>query len=135
MFSVLSGEELERLSSNAPLYSRSDIAIIIVECDDIASRVISRTNEILKIVIGSELTPDDTVEDWSDELPFWSVDACSRDLTIEESKEMMRTPEGVQQLSQIWTIDGFIYWFRPEQRSWFWWDAVLIDTNIFQVHL
>ena len=31
--------------------------------------------------------------------------------------------------TELWTLDGWLHWFQPEERIWYWWDEVARDDH------
>ena len=130
-------QEIRRLSFGLSDNESSELfkTEIIARCSGNSSEVLEKTKEVLKIVINCELSFDDPVDDWEAVLPKWFVDACSPEISKEEAEELIKTGQGFETLSNMWTVSGFIYWFRPDQRSWYWWDGVTKDLNTLKIYL
>lgn len=127
-------DELKRLNSNGIEDNyKGFIAEIIADCAGNASDVLQKTKDVLKKIIDCELSFDDPIDDWRVILPEWFINACSSEITKNEAEEILRTPQGYELLANRWTISGFIYWFRPEIRSWYWWDGIIKDQNILLI--
>ena len=125
--------ELARLSSgeNVDVDTTSLMdATICVTCDGDARHVLERLKEVLHCAITAG-----GGEDAETLLPEWFVASCSSELSDGEVETMLRSPAGFERLSHIWTPNGFSYWFRPDQRSWYWWDGRVIDPDTLHIEL
>lgn len=110
-------------------------AEIIVSCRGNAPEVLKRTKEILRQVLTSNLELDSPIDEWEKRIPTWFLDSCVSEPTGSEIQELLKTEKGFDALSNMWTLAGFLYWFRPELRSWYWWDGVLENSNILIIKL
>ena len=125
-------EELSRLGNdNAPEpvpkgYLTSEI---LAHCPENAPVVLDRVKELLRTILNSELSFDDKVEDWKALLPEWFLQSCREELPDETVAAMLRTEAGRRELSQHWTVDGFLYWFSTENRYWWWWNGGFWDVS------
>lgn len=129
-------EELNNLMSlTKDSNSHGLTADLVVLCNGNAPEVLERCKDVLKKVIGSELSYEDSVDDWSALLPEWFVEACADEISREEADKILATPEGFAILANRWTVKGFIDWFRPEDRSWFWWNGKVKDSNTLMIQL
>jgi|SRR5580765_6621861 len=123
-------EELKRLNGEPVLIEKGQLVVnFIVKCDGDASDVLRRAKEVLIRIIDCELTFEDSVEDWKAVLPEWFVNIASPELTRQEAEKLLSTPQGYEILARSWTVSGFIHWFRPEMRSWYWYDGEVRDRN------
>lgn len=129
-------EELKRLSFGvSEVQTEGFIVEILVTCDGNASEVLQKTKEVVKRIIDCELSFEDSVDDWKSILPNWFVEACSPEITKEEAEKLLETSRGFEALANRWTVSGFIYWFRPEEKSWHWWEGKIKDSNTLIVQI
>jgi hypothetical protein len=91
-----------------------------LKCNGDAKEVIDRIRAVIKRVVDCELSFDDPLDDWRALLPKWFIDHCASEITRAEAEELMRTSTGYAELSTRWSLSGFLHWFRPEMRSWYW---------------
>jgi hypothetical protein len=129
-------QELERLyGTGQNEVGNNLISELVVTCDGNAPEVLNKIKDVLKTIIGSELTVYDSIDDWKAILPEWLVASFSSEITKEEAKEILSKPNGQALLADRWTINGFLFWFRPEERNWFWWDAKVKDSNTLSIQV
>jgi hypothetical protein len=78
------------------------------------SVVVGRSTDVLRVVLERSRAWPPPAE-WRRLLPVWFVDACAPDASEQQG---------------AWTLDAWLYWLEPEQRSWFWWGAELTDSGV-----
>lgn len=87
-----------------------------------ADMVVDRCREVLVAVLDHRELPDAQVDLWAEVLPGWllaeflpegGVDLVHRERA--EAAEEGRVPR--------WMGSFWLYWFRPMNRDWYWWDA------------
>jgi hypothetical protein len=94
----------------------------VVEAPDPAG-VIARVTEVLRVVLERSGQTWPSLDEWRRVLPGWFVAGFA--------------PERSGQEQDGWTLEAWLYWLEPEQRSWFWWGAehradrveVLVDVD------
>ena len=52
-----------------------------------------------------------SLERWKGILPAWFAGACLDDALVQSC------------ILDRWSLRGWLHWFRPENRKWFWWGA------------
>lgn len=99
-------------------------------CAGDAPQVLQRARDILAIINARTLATWPTSGEWRALLPQWFLSACAPSKTKEESDRFMawwRTlpPEEQARVEreEAWSLDAWLYWMTPENRSWTWWDA------------
>lgn len=135
---------------------------IIAVCPGNATDVLNRCREVLEAVIVNTRKPWLADDVWHRILPVWFVNQCKEDELREEEtvrdvawhvfqeqgmpaslafirghqKEFDQLKrEEAEHWDDPWTLSGWIYWFRPEERWWFWWDAKIPDEDALHVEL
>lgn len=135
---------------------------IIAVCPGNAPDVLSRSREVLEAVIANTRTPWPTLDDRRRILPAWFVkqgkeEELQEEETVRDVAWRVFQEQGMpaslafirghqkefDQLKQEeaehwhdpWTLSGWIYWFRPEERWWFWWDAQIPDADTLHVEV
>ncbi len=73
-------------------------------------------------------------------LPSWFVQACAPE---ESEAERARWLQWWRQLddadraraadARTWTLDDWLFWMRPEERQWYWWDSQILAPDHGQV--
>jgi hypothetical protein len=76
----------------------------------------------------------------SEYLPSWFVSECASEQSPEELEQWLawwKTLAPHEQLraeeSQRWSLEDWIYWFKPENRQWYWASARKIDPNTLDI--
>lgn len=96
--------------SNTPSIGLATFTIL---CDGNASEVLNRARSVFSTVLRN---PDRTYLDmpfWLDTLPSWFVSANDDE----------------------WTVDGWLFWFLPQERQWYWWRADCTDGQTIVVQV
>ena len=69
-------------------------------------------------------------EEWPRLMPDWFVRACAPEPTEEEAatwlarwRRLSPEQQAREEASLAWTLLNWVYWFRPEDREWCWWNA------------
>jgi hypothetical protein len=99
-----------------------------VHCPQNAIQVLERSKEVLEAVITNTSNPFPSDTEWGSILPNWFVEECNNEVKQKHNVEQIRQ-------SDIWTVSNWIYWFRSENRYWFWWDAVIISDKLIELDL
>lgn len=112
----------------------------LARCPGDAPAVLARALEVMRIVNRHSMGDWPTDDAWRALLPGWFVDRCAPEMTREESEAWMaqwrQLPPDEQSAMRRrtgWSLDGWIYWFVPTNRHWYWWDAKVIDPNYVAV--
>ncbi len=108
----------------------------LARCAGDSGTVMKRAKEVLMLVNerGAGEWPADA--QWPELLPNWFVDRCAPAQTQEEAetwlawwKALPPEEQGRVEQQKAWSLDDWLYWFLPENRAWFWWDAVAVDVD------
>jgi len=69
-------------------------------------------------------------------LPKRFVQACAADMTRSEADAWLAhwqqlSPEAraQEEKSRVWSLANWLHWMSPSERTWLWWDAVILDKN------
>jgi len=107
-----------------------------VDCYGNAASVLRRCKEVLRAIDGNSGSIWPTVDEWRQILPEWFVVMCAKELSQEENEQWLdwwrklRPEEQTQvEAKKKWSLAGWIYWFKPEHRQWYWWDAEVKSEN------
>lgn len=103
---------------------------------------LDRTKEVLRTV----LTPGEhgwrTAEEWADELPCWFVDRCAPESPAGQRSEWLTwwrnlDPSGRSEAAerQAWSLDDWLFWLQPEERTWYWWDSRIAGPRAVEIIL
>lgn len=107
-----------------------------VKCSENASSVLDNCKEIMRIVLRETENKNLALEEWMLILPNWFVKGCSKEMTEEEIAHRVTLPiEERVRLSEEegWSLSDWLYWLKPEQRQWYWWNSEIIDSNTFKI--
>jgi hypothetical protein len=125
--------ELRRLrdgagTSESP--SGSGTETFIVACRGDAQQVLSKVREVLSIVAADTYPDWPSDEQWMELMPEWFIARCVPPKSKDESERRLEWRRALpwpvrRRLAayEKWSFSAWIYWFQPENRFWFWWDA------------
>lgn len=121
--------------------SGAGIARFVVSCNDVPS-VLNLAKEVLTIVNNHSTQSWPSLNEWSDMLPSQFVDGCLPELTETEREKQTQRWDALayeEKLAEAshddkWTLSSWLSWLEPEEREWFWWDAILFDEPINNSH-
>jgi hypothetical protein len=115
-----------------------------VRCDGDAAAVLARCREVMAVVLEHSDGEWVSDEQWRDLLPAWFVEVSAPDPTPEETQELMARRAAMAsderrafdaERSQRWSVGAFVSNFDPEERTWYWWSAEVINDDGFQILL
>jgi hypothetical protein len=102
-----------------------------------AAEVLARCKEVMRIVLTQDVERWPTDEEWKFLLPDWFVAACADEDTVRQKTqrwfELSEEERAAATASDVWSVEAFVYWFLPEERQWFWWDASILDANTVEI--
>lgn len=109
---------------------------ILAECKGNSRDVLSKAKAVLLEVDHAAIGHWPADREWRDVLPDWFVHRCAPELTQEEAEELQRrrrelSPEERARVEKDWTwsLLNWLYWFQPENRTWYWWDAMELSPD------
>jgi hypothetical protein len=134
--------EMRHIASG-PLPGDRPVGVILLRLEAVTSNqsreVLSRAREVLTAVLANGAKAMD-LEAWRQALPRWFVERSAPEQTRAEAEEWLawwRTlppaEQGAADARRDWSLDDWLYWFEPEQRSWYWWDARPLDESTVEV--
>ena len=64
-------------------------------------------------------------------LPDWFIAASAPEMTADEADAALAVSreDQIKHQDDPWPVSNWLYWFEPELRSWWWWDAQRIGEN------
>ncbi|TNL00887.1 hypothetical protein CYD30_28485 [Kosakonia cowanii] len=138
---LLERERLKNPPQSTDKATGVGIARFIVSCTDV-SLVLGLAKEVLITVNDYSTQNWLSLDEWSNVLPSRFVDCCSPELTSEERKERMQNWQELSYEEKLkeasndneWTLSSWLSWLEPNEREWFWWDAVLFDEPLNNSH-
>ena len=99
-----------------------------------AAEVLLKVKTVLRIVDEVTLKGWLSHEEWEQRLPDWFTAKCVPPLSQEEAarrlawRKSLSADEQTQVLREMdWSLRNWLYWFEPDRREWFWWDAKALD--------
>ena len=111
-------------------------------CAGDAGAVLARAREALDPVLshlGGRWPAD---EEWPRVLPDWLVRASAPEPTDAEAKAQLARWQRLSQDEQAreaataaWTLLNWVYWFCPEDRQWWWWNACVQTPDVALVEV
>jgi len=91
-------------------------------------------------VVSNIREPLPAYDEWVAILPDWFVAACGPEVSKEEANEWLRRWEAADADERLeirttgsWRVTGWVYWFRPENRSWYWRAGLVENPNQYRV--
>ena len=93
---------------------------VVVRCPGNAKAVLVGARQVLDAILFQDSADWPSDERWRRLLPGWFVAACAPEPPSAAGDDR-------------WTVSGFTYWFKPEEREWYWWDATLQDASSLEV--
>ncbi len=108
----------------------------IAQCDADSWQVLSKAKTVLTELdqVAIEDWPPDST--WCEVLPDWFVAQCAPEPTREESEALLKSwrvltweEQARFEREDIWPLSSWLYWLKPENRKWFWWDAAELDAD------
>lgn len=111
-----------------------------VHCHKNSDSVLQKSKEILEVILRESTERWLTENEWLAVLPSWFIEEFSPEKSDEENEEWLkrwRTLPLDEQDRAVredkWTLQNWLYWLHPEQREWFWWDGLVINTNLLRI--
>lgn len=132
-------EELARLVGQQLALDRPVGKILVtfnVHCAANAALVLSRTKEVLRTVL--EVDPSDwpSIDEWRCRLPGWFLERSADDSSTPDAGRKWHLPFLKRsQTKRRWPLEAFLFWFTPTERAWFWWNASIENSNLFQIEV
>lgn len=99
-------EELTRVREGEPGSAPGDHDALLAPGADLG-----RARQVMVAVLEHSGGEWPSLERWKQILPAWFVEACLDDALV-QSCSLDR-----------WSLRGWLHWFRPENRGWYWWGA------------
>lgn len=103
---------------------------VVASCNGGADQLLERVRDVLRTVIDHQAPEWPSTTTWRTLLPSWFVEACADEMSPSETEAWLswwRSLPTEQQAAAMndmrWSLADWLYWFEPEQRQWFWWDA------------
>ncbi|MCG7537914.1 hypothetical protein [Pseudoalteromonas sp. OOF1S-7] len=111
-----------------------------VRCNGDAAQVLDRAKEVMLTLLSCTKGKCFQYIKWTNALPSWFVQCCGRELSSDEleeylSKWRLLSPEEQEKMEneQDWSLDDWLYWLEPEQRTWYWWSSNRLNDDLFEL--
>jgi hypothetical protein len=101
--------------------------------------VLERVRSVLEVVV-SEAGTSGGSKTLKPLLPRWFLDASGPERSRKEAEEYLsqlnRLP--AEERARVerearWSLSDWLYWFGPEERYWYWWDAAVEDDSTIRI--
>jgi hypothetical protein len=114
-------DELERIRDWVAPRGQPDGLIVTLnaETSEDSREVLARVESALTAVLQHNAGEWPSLEQWREYLPPWLVARFADETTNDEE----------------WTLAGWTHWFKPSERSWYWWRAHAIDRQHLSVEV
>jgi len=129
--------ELRRLDNGPTIGERPrglGTVRFLVRCPIGTNEPLRKVKEVLRIVDVATLSGWPTRVDLAPCLPEWFTSTCIAETTPEEANRWLawwkNLPPDEQTRAEIekdWSLNNWLYWMKPENRQWFWWDAKVLE--------
>ena len=124
---VTNQAELERLQHmpNTSMKPAPGMRVrLVARCPGNAADVLRKCKEVLVLVLQQDVNNWPSIDEWRSLLPSWFVRQSEEEVSSEKAEQRLRLSlEERIELSKKWSVSAFVYWFQPNDRYWFWWDA------------
>lgn len=127
------------LPGEAP--SEAGLTGILVTSDD-PETLVSRCREVMLTIVSHSAATWPDPSAWQRRLPGWFLEKCPPDNMRETNEEWLnrwheQSHEGRVRMEReaSWTLDNWLFWMKPENRLWSWWDAVLENPNQVRIQV
>lgn len=112
------------------------IAEVNVVCLGDAAEILSRCRNVLTLVLTRSKDTWPSVAEWSRILPKWFTEACSGEIDpAEQEAEIARVKSLPMEEGMMapWSIGVWTGAFNLNWRSWFWWNAEIVNDDHLRV--
>ena len=114
----------------------------VVVCNGNAVAVLETATAVMRVVcLGFSQGFKDEIN-WRSVLPVRFSGACAKEMSPEESERWLKRWQSLsdqereeEERNRTWSLDNWMYWMDPRERSWQWWDAVIVSPDRINVSL
>lgn len=108
----------------------------VVRCPGNAETVLSKTKEVMEIVLRyrAEDWPSDA--EWPSLLPAWFIAASAPERSHEQHERDLEAWKKLSHEKRVeaarterWSPLEWVFWLHPNERCWWWWDASVRSPN------
>jgi hypothetical protein len=93
-------------------------------------------------IILSASVPSNDIDGWRRSLPGWLIKQFRPEESNEEAEKWLKRWRQLPRDKQVrageergWSLANWLYWFTPEEREWYWWDAKVLNDDALLVTL
>jgi hypothetical protein len=104
--------------------------------------VLDRSRSVMSAVLRAGGGPWPPLQQWTERLPAWFVQACAPERTQDEKQQWLTWWRGldlegraVAERDRRWSLDDWLYYLEPDERQWYWWDAAALSSSEGTVEL
>lgn len=130
-----STREINRLSNGPKLGEQPDGLLVdfIAEGEN-AVVILEAAREVWGAVIKQHDPASLTLDKWHQILPDWFIRKCSPEISREEAIRRRSLPMDERlKLAENWSLGAWVYWLKPSERQWEWWDAKVLSPRSLRV--
>ena len=98
--------------------------------------VLAKARAVLAAVDEATLSGWPPDHEWASRLPAWFVAECAPEQSREAAEREMEAHRALPWKDQAllaqtekWSLLNWVFWFRPEERAWYWWDSAAPPDN------
>jgi hypothetical protein len=109
---------------------------VLVSSTTPCNEVLERAQSVLRVVNQHALGEWPVLETWKTVLPAWFVARCAPERTPEQLEARKRRLATLsieekrrESHEEQWPLSNWLFWFKPENRQWYWWDTRLLAEN------
>lgn len=136
-------QELRGLTINANRMDKPSglgLERVVAHCRGNAGQVLERVTSVLIVVNQNSRVSWPSDGEWRSLLPVWFVTACAPEESQQQAEAWLShwrqlTPQQQHEAERNmpWSLSNWIYWFRPDQRRWYWSGAEVVDHNLLVI--
>lgn len=112
----------------------------VVSCDGNAHAVLASARVLMEAVSSRCAEGWPVADNWVESFPSSFLQACGPELTDAEAEAWLRrwdqlsdADRRAEEAERAWSVQDWLYWVSPENRSWLWWDATAVDPETISV--
>ena len=130
--------ELELVLGNAdPPVSPPAIGLasFTVRCSSDAVTVLDRARSAFAAVLRHPNANFDDLSFWQSVLPAHFVSQCAPEMSEMDKEAFMQLPLEERMREAPWSVLGWVFWFQPAERQWYWWRADCSEASTIVVQV
>jgi hypothetical protein len=137
--------EIERLRfSPSPEAKPGGLGIVkfVGRCPGLSSEILTKVKVVLALVSEKSVSQWPSMDEWRNLLPLWFLERCAPSMTMEQAEAWLAWWRGLSEeerrrveQEKEWSLEDWLYWMEPDNRSWTWWDGCGKDADNLAVAL